>query len=142
MHERDLCNFYFFVMQYMGKAFSEDNFSESGLKDNARERGGARDRGVEEGSRGCLEQGERVKMEGAADWEGGGLGGPLRSSAFVKPVVKIRDYRDPPPAGVAIKAFVKDVLPEMASLLTVLERWVLRQPTINTACVDMRCWQL
>lgn len=129
VHERDLCDFYVFAGKYMRKALWEDIRSEVDLANTTGETGAAHDRGAEEEPGECREQIKCGRTQATGDLEGGGRMAPLRSSGAVDESVKTRDRQDPHPTGAAMKAFVKDVLPGVASLLPIFERWVRPEMT-------------
>lgn len=122
VHELDLCNFYFFAGQYMQKAFLEDIRTELQLANIMGEVGGARKRQTEGGSGECQERVKGRTVKGTIDWDGHSLEAPLRSSDNTNEPVTSRHRKHHTPAGGAIKAYIKDVLPEMAIRLAAIER--------------------
>lgn len=122
MHERDLFSFFFLADRYWHKSFLEDirsgddSANVTGLGGDPPGRGVLREQGE------FQEQGMLGTVTGAGHWQGGGLAAPVTSNVFFKEAVKRRGRRNPPPAGAAMKTCVKDILPEVASLLAVIER--------------------
>lgn len=106
----------------MLKAFLEDIRSHIDFANITGEAGGADGRGGDGDLGEYQEQGEFGRMKATRDWEGDGLGVPLQSSGFVNKSVKSRSYRDTTPAGGAIKACIKNLLPEMVIRLAVIDR--------------------
>lgn len=122
MHERELCNFYFLADRYMHNAFMEDIRSFVGLASKTGEAGCTHGVGMEGDPGECQGQGNRGRVNGTGGLEGGRLETPPQSSGDGKESARSQSDRNPPAAGGAIKKCIKDLLPEMAIRVAVIEK--------------------
>lgn len=109
VHEKDICTFFFLADRYWHKAFLED--VENGS--NATSGGAGAHNGGPKAEPGQFnEHGKCQRLKGPGGLDGGEQVAPPRS----------RVVSTPPPAGSAMRTCIKVILPELTSLLAMMER--------------------
>ena len=118
VHERDLCDFYFFANRRMHKAIFEDMLG-----------GGTSKHAHGEGERQPVtgppdqfqEGGEFGRVNGFGDGEEAGLGVPPRSGDHMNGRMEPRGPRGIHHSGAAMNAFIEDSFSDLTRLVTMIE---------------------